>query len=116
MLSGSLDVSTPAENARDKLLPLYSNAEQVVLENFAHTGDLLYHQPEATRHLLRTFFDSGRVDASRFVAHRISFEPRWGFPLIAKLLVAAVVLAVLILLVASRLVWRFVKARRVGRS
>jgi pimeloyl-ACP methyl ester carboxylesterase len=112
MLSGTLDVSTPAENARDKLLPLFSNAEQVVLESFGHTGDLLYHQPEATSHLLRTFFDSGKVDASRFKAQRISFKPRWGFPLIAKLLVAGVVLALLILLVALRFVWRFVKARR----
>jgi len=116
MLSGDLDVSTPAENARDKLLPLFSNAQQVVLENFAHTGDLFYHQPEATRHLLRTFFDSGKVDASRFVVQRITFKPRWGFPLIAKLLVAAVVLAVLSLLVALRFGWRFVKARRTLRS
>jgi len=112
MLSGTLDVSTPAENARDKLLPVFSNAEQVVLENFAHTGDLYYHQPEATRHLLRSFFDSGTVDASRFVAQPISFEPRWGFPMIAKLLVAAAVLALLILLVTLRFVSRFVKARR----
>ena len=116
MLSGTLDVSTPAENARDKLLPLFPNAEQVVLENFGHTGDLLNLQPEATRDLLRTFFDSGKVDASRFVAHRISFEPRWGFPLLAKLLVGGVILALLILLVALRFGWRFLKARRAVKS
>ena len=115
MLSGTLDVSTPAENARDTLLPLFPNAEQVVLENFAHTGDLFYHQPEATRHLLRTFFDSGEVDASRFTAQRVSFKPRWGFPLIAKLLVAAGVLALLILVVALRFVRRYVKASRERR-
>ena len=85
------------------------------MENFAHTGDLFYHQPEATRHLLRTFFDSGEVDASRFTAQRVSFEPRWGFPLIAKLLVAAGVLALLILVVALRFVRRYVKARRERR-
>ncbi len=40
MLSGTLDVSTPAQNARNQLLPLLENGEQVVLSDFAHTGDL----------------------------------------------------------------------------
>jgi len=93
MLSGTLDVSTPAENARDQLLPLLANGEQVVLSGFAHTGDLYYHQREATRHLLTTFFATGEVDASLYQPNTVNFKPDWGFPLIAKLILGGAVLA-----------------------
>ena len=93
MLSGTLDVSTPAQNARNQLLPLLENGEQVVLSGFAHTGDLYNLQREATRHLLTTFYATGEVDASLYQTNRVDFEPDWGFPLIAKLLLGGAVLA-----------------------
>ena len=96
MLSGTLDVSTPAQNARNQLLPLLDNGEQVVLSEFAHTGDLYYLQSEATRHLLTTFFATGEVDASLYEPNEVNFEPSWGFPLIAKLAVGGAVLALII--------------------
>lgn len=110
MLSGSLDVSTPARNARDQLLPLLENGEQVVLPDFAHTGDLIFLQREATRHLLTTFFATGEVDASLFEPNRVSFEPAWGFPLIAKLLLTSAVLALAIMLLLVRIVVRVLRA------
>jgi pimeloyl-ACP methyl ester carboxylesterase len=116
MLSGTLDVSTPAQNARDHLLPLLENGRQVVLSEFAHTGDLYSLQFEATRHLLTGFFETGRVDASLFVPHKVTFKPRWGFPLIAKLAVGG---AVLLPVVTGLLFWlsigrvrRMLKRRR----
>jgi pimeloyl-ACP methyl ester carboxylesterase len=102
MLSGTLDVSTPAQNARTQLLPMLENGEQVILTEFAHTGDLYNLQPEATRHLLTTFFDTGEVDASLFVPNEVNFKPGWGFPLIAKLAVGG---SVLILIVTLLLFW-----------
>ncbi len=96
MLSGTLDVSTPAQHARNQLLPLLENGEQIVLTSFAHTGDLYYLQHEATRHLLTTFFATGEVDASLYQPATVNFEPDWGFPLIAKLVVVAGVLALVI--------------------
>jgi hypothetical protein len=96
MLSGTLDVSTPARNARNQLLPLLEKGEQVVLTDFAHTGDLLYLQRDATRHILTTFFATGEVDASLFEPNTVNFKPKWGFPLIAKLLVAGVALTLII--------------------
>jgi hypothetical protein len=96
MLSGTLDVSTPAQNARNQLLPLLENGEQVVLADFGHTGDLIYLQSEATQHLLATFFATGEVDASLYQPNTVSFKPNWGFPLIAKLLLGGAALALIV--------------------
>jgi len=120
MLSGTLDVSTPAQNARNQLLPLLENGEQVVLSEFAHTGDLYYLQPEATRHLLTTFFLTGEVDSSLYEPNTVNFEPSWGFPLIAKLAVGGAVLALIITLFLLRfcygLLRRVMKRRRTLQS
>jgi pimeloyl-ACP methyl ester carboxylesterase len=115
MLSGTLDVSTPAQNARNQLLPLLENGQQIVLSEFAHTGDLYYLQEEATRHLLTTFFLTGDVDSSLYEPNEVNFEPSWGFPLIAKLAVGIAVLALAVALVLLRFFYRrfnLVKNRR----
>jgi len=114
MLSGTLDVSTPARNAREQLLPLLENGEQVVLSEFAHTGDLYYLQREATRHLLTTFYATGKVDASLYEPNEVNFEPKWGFPLIAKLALGGAVLA--LVLVILLLYWIVKRVRRTLRS
>ncbi len=115
MLSGTLDVSTPAQNARDQLLPLLENGEQVVLPGFAHTGDLYYLQRAATRHLLTTFFETGEVDASLYEPNTVNFKPSWGFPLIAKLVLGGAVLTLIIALILLRFfirrLWRVLKRR-----
>lgn len=120
MLSGTLDVSTPAQNARDQLLPLLEHGEQVVLSEFAHSGDLLYHQREATRHLLATFFATGEVDASLFQPNTVNFEPEWGFPLIAKLLLGAAGAALFIAIIVLRFVFgrarQLLQRRRLKRT
>ena len=109
MLSGTLDVSTPAPNARDQLLPHLENGEQVVLAEFAHTGDLYHLQPDATRHLLTTFFGTGEVDASLFKPNEVNFEPDWGFPLIAKLFVGGALLALMVVALLVVLFYRLVR-------
>ena len=116
MLSGTLDVSTPAQNARDQLLPLLENGEQVVLSEFAHTGDLYYLQAEATRHLLTTFFATGQVDTSLYEPNTVNFEPSWGFPLVAKLVffgsVLALIAALFLLRLTFRVLSRFIRKHR----
>jgi len=106
MLSGTLDVSTPAQNARDQLLPLLENGEQVVLSGFAHTDDLYYLQPEATRHLLTKFLATGEVDASLYQPNSVNFKPDWGFPLIAKIVLGGAVLALIIAFLLLRFFFR----------
>jgi len=112
MLSGSLDPATPAENARDELLPLMPKARQVVVREAAHAGDLLFQQKEATQHLLTAFLDTGRVEA-RYVYKPVNFDPGWlRFPLIAKaLLGAGLLLAALILWLAVWIVRRLRRAK-----
>jgi pimeloyl-ACP methyl ester carboxylesterase len=109
MLSGTLDVSTPARNARDQLLPLLENGRQVALSEFAHTGDLYNLQRDATRHLLTTFFLTGEVDDSLYEPNTVDFEPSWGFPLVAKLIVAGAILALIIAILMLRFAYRFTR-------
>jgi hypothetical protein len=115
MLSGTLDVSTPAQNARDQLLPLLENGEQVVLSEFAHTGDLYYLQREATRHLLTTFFATGRVDASLYEPNKVNFTPDWGFPLIAKLVLGGAVISLIVALLLLRFSYGLLRRVLKGR-
>jgi pimeloyl-ACP methyl ester carboxylesterase len=111
MLSGTLDVSTPAQNARNQLLPLLQNGEQVVLSEFAHTGDLYYLQSEATRHLLTTFFLTGEVDTSLYEPNTVNFEPSWGFPLIAKLAVGGAIFALIVAFFLVRFLFRLLRRK-----
>jgi len=120
MLSGTLDVSTPAQNARNQLLPLLEYGEQVVLSEFGHTGDLYYLQREATRHLLTNFFLTGEVDTSLYEPNTVNFKPSWGFPLIAKLAVGGAILALIIMLLLLRIFYgllrRAIKRRHVVQT
>ena len=116
MLSGTLDVSTPAQNARNQLLPLLDNGEQVVLSGFAHTGDLYNLQRDATRHLLTTFYATGEVDASLYQPNTVNFEPDWGFPLIAKLALGGAGLTLFIAVILLRFIYSRVKRSLKRRS
>ncbi len=87
------------------------NGEQIVLSEFAHTGDLYYLQSDATRQLLTTFFDTGQIDASLYQPNTVNFEPSWGFPFIAKLALAGAVLALIITLLLLLFFIRLLKKR-----
>jgi pimeloyl-ACP methyl ester carboxylesterase len=89
IVSGTLDTSTPADYARDELIPFLPNGTQVILENFSH-ADLAMAQPENYHKLVNTYFDTGKVDTSVFSPHTIDLNPKkkfhkiakWGFPVI----------------------------------
>jgi pimeloyl-ACP methyl ester carboxylesterase len=109
LVSGNIDATTPAHWATEELLPSLSNGEQVILSEFGHTDDVWELQPEATVHLLTTFYDSGEVDNSLFTYHPMDFDVGLGFPTMAKMAVAAIVL---IILVVVAVVWLMIKRRR----
>jgi pimeloyl-ACP methyl ester carboxylesterase len=111
LVSGSIDFFTPAEFATDELLPALSNGQQVILAEFGHTSDVYRLQPEATRHLLSRFFATGEADDSLYTYHAVNFKAGLGFPAIAKIIVAVILLVIAILVAV---VW-FI-ARRVRRS
>ena len=94
LVSGSIDYSTPSQAATEELQPALSNGAHVILSEFGHFNDVWGFQPEATRHLLATFFDSGEVDDSLFTYQQMDFHVGLGFPRIAKIGLAIVLLAI----------------------
>jgi len=110
LVSGNIDATTPAQWATNELLPSLSNGEQVILSEFGHTDDVWGLQPEATVHLLTTFYESGEVD-NLFTYQPMDFNAGlMSFPFIAKALVLVILLVPLSL---AALVWFLV--RRIQR-
>jgi pimeloyl-ACP methyl ester carboxylesterase len=113
LVSGNMDFSVPPQGATEELLPLLANGEQVILSEFGHTGDVWGLQPEAMLHLVRTFYDTGKVDDSRFTYQPMDFHVETGWPEQAKTYLA-ITIAVLIALVVlvGLLVWFIVREVR----
>ena len=117
LVSGSMDFSTPPQFAKEELLPVLSNGEQVILSEFGHTGDVWGLQPEAMVHLVKTFYDSGKVDDSLFTFQPMDFHVKRGWPVQAKQFLA---IGIAVPIVLAALVWFIVwlvrhrKARRVS--
>lgn len=88
LVSGEVDFSTPAQLATDELLPSLSRGQQVILPGLGHTADFWEHRPEAGKRLLTTFYDTGKVDSSRFDRRPVDFEAvPWSMSTIAELLI-----------------------------
>ena len=114
LISGSIDFSTPAQPATEKLLPALENGHQVVLREFGHTDDIWQLQPEATRQLLTTWFATGAVDDSGFVEQPVEFDPGIGIGTLAKLALAGTFATVALLVAAT--CWLIRRARRGRRQ
>jgi hypothetical protein len=112
LVSGNIDATTPAQWATEELLPSLKNGQQVILSEFGHTDDVWGLQPEATIHLLTTFYETGEVDDSHFTYQPMDFYVGLGFPVIAKIALAVVVLVVGGLVMLARLVVRRVRQRK----
>ncbi|MFJ9425480.1 alpha/beta hydrolase [Streptomyces sp. NPDC101249] len=113
LIGGELDFSTPPVNATKELLPSLSRGSEVIVPGIGHTADFWQQQPEAATHLLTTFYDSGRVDSSRFERRPVDFTAvPMSMSLIAGVLLAAVTGGPLLGLLALALLAR----RRRGRG
>jgi pimeloyl-ACP methyl ester carboxylesterase len=115
LIRGSIDFSTPAEFARDELLPHLENGRQVILREFGHTGDVWSLQPEATRHLLATFYATGEVDDSLFEVNSVDFDPGIGFGTMAKLALAGLLIVMVVVALVTRWAWRRLRKARSWR-
>ena len=89
LISGNSDFSTPSQFARDELLPVLENGEQVVLSEFGHTGDVWGLQPDAVVCLLTTFYENGKADDSLFTYQPMDFDAGPSYRSMAKLGLAA---------------------------
>jgi len=110
LVSGNADFSTPIWTATNQLLPVLGNAQQVTLSEFGHVDDIWGLQPEATRLLLTTFYDSGEVDDSLFTYQPMTFDVGlMSFPFLAKVLVITIIVAPLLIV---GLVWFIVRREK----
>lgn len=118
LLSGSIDFSTPAEFATNKLLPYLKNGRQVVLSECGHVNDVLNVNPENARLMLTTFYSTGVANTSMNSYVPMDFRVSWGFPAIAKIALGAVVLVglllVLVIVWIVRWRWRRSDASRIA--
>jgi pimeloyl-ACP methyl ester carboxylesterase len=94
LVSGDLDVSTPAPIARDEALPFLDHGTEVVVPHASHIDDLWNLQPDAMQHLVTTFFDTGAVEA-RFDTHLPQLSLPVRLPVLAKAAATTVGAAVL---------------------
>jgi pimeloyl-ACP methyl ester carboxylesterase len=110
LIGGKLDFATPPQNTRRELLPHLPNGHQVVLPGLGHTDDFWAYQRAASKHLINTYLDRGRVDTSLYTPARIDFTPSFSHGKIAK-----IVLAVMLSfagLAALSLLWMPLRLRR----
>jgi pimeloyl-ACP methyl ester carboxylesterase len=112
LIGGRLDFATPPQKATRELLPHLPNGHEVVLPNLGHSDDFWTYQPEAGDRLIKTFFDSGRVDDSLYEAANVDFTPAFSHGAIAKI-VLGVMLGLAALTVLS-LLWMPLRVRRRG--
>jgi hypothetical protein len=113
LVGGTLDFSTPSENATRELLPHLSNGHQVVLAELGHTSDFWTYQPEAGNRLINTFFDSGKVDDSAYTRRAMDFGTGVTFSALAKGILGTM-LGFAILAVLS-LLWMPYRVHKRGR-
>jgi hypothetical protein len=111
LVSGNIDSDTPLQFARDELLPSLSNGQHVILSEFGH-GEFLALQPEASEKLLASFYDTGTADDSLFSYHPVDFKVGLGYPAMAKLGLAAVILVIVIVVATVWFVARRVRQRK----
>jgi hypothetical protein len=93
LVSGSIDFWTPAQLAEEVFMPSLSKGQHVVVAEAGH-GEMQIQQPRATMHLVNTFYDTGVGDDALFAYHPWEFKVGFGFPLMAKLVFAAIVLLI----------------------
>jgi hypothetical protein len=104
LLSGSIDMATPARFATDELLPHLKNGKQVILSECGHM-DYQWPKPENTRLILTSFFKTGVPDLSLNTYNPMDFTVKLGFPRILKLSLAVIIVVLVGLSILFR--WLF---------
>ena len=90
LIGGTLDFQTPAQNATKELLPHLPNGHQVILSGLGHAEDFWSYEPSASTQLLTTFYNTGRVDTSRYTPNKVSFTTSSRQTAVAKDIVGTV--------------------------
>jgi len=120
LVNGTVDFSTPP-TALDEAKPYYHKAQMVLLPEFSHIRDVMETlQPQAFERLVTSYYDTGVADTSLYVYEPLTFEPGMSLSVMAKLLVAAMIvlpaLVVLGVILAARRIHRRRKSNRLAAA
>jgi hypothetical protein len=91
LVNGTVDFSTPP-TALEEARPYYHKAQMVLLPEFSHVSDVVNLQPAAFERLVTSYYDTGAADDSLYVYQPLSFKPRISLTVVARLLVATMIL------------------------
>ncbi len=117
VISGALDMATPAQNATDQLMPFLPNGHQVVLPQLGHAGSFWSYDPAGGTALITTYLETGRVDQSLYTPAHLDFTPASTQTSIAKDIVATMTgLAVLTVVSLLLMLWRLRRRGRFGHT
>jgi pimeloyl-ACP methyl ester carboxylesterase len=111
LVNGTVDFATPP-TALDEAKPYYHKAQMVLLPEFSHCNDVYTMQPAAYERLITSYYDTGVADSSLYVYQPLSFEPAMSATLMAKLLVAAMIVLPALVIWGVASVARRVRRRR----
>jgi pimeloyl-ACP methyl ester carboxylesterase len=111
LVNGTLDFGTPPTTL-DEAKPYFHKAQMVLLPEFSHNYDVYELQPAAFERLITSYYDTGVADDSLFVYQPLSFEPGRSLTVMARQLVAAIVLVPALLILGIVLVVRRIRKRR----
>jgi hypothetical protein len=116
LVGGAVDFATPPVKAKTQLLPHLPNGHQVVLSGLGHTTSFWGYEPEAQKHMLNAFFDTGKVDSSRYTPAKVDFTPEVTHTALGKGFAATMMAMPLIVVLSLLLMWRRLRKRgRIGR-
>jgi pimeloyl-ACP methyl ester carboxylesterase len=73
IVGGTMDVSSPIQNVKDRLLPYLRNGKWIELAEFGHNEVMGQVQGEAYRHMVQSYLFDGIIDDSRYVYRPIDF-------------------------------------------
>jgi pimeloyl-ACP methyl ester carboxylesterase len=111
LMSGSMDISTPAEFATNDLLPYLRNGKQIIMAESGHM-DIQYLNIENTKRLLTGFYHRGIPDASMNTYVSMDFAVKWGFPKIAKIAIGGIVFILMVLVAVIIWIIKIFRKRR----
>jgi len=111
LINGTVDFSTPP-TALDEAKPYFHKAQMALLPEFSHCDDVYTMQPAAYERLITSYYDTGVADDSLYVYQPLSFEPGMSATLMAKLLVAAMIVLPALVIWGVVSVVRRVRRRR----
>ena len=110
LINGTVDFSTPPV-ALDEAKPYFHKAQMVLLPEFSHVGNVYKYQQVAFERLITSYYDTGVADSSLYVYEPLSFKPGMSMTVLAKLLVAALIVLPALILLIIVLVVRNIRRR-----